>query len=97
MERKVAFNQKASNLGRRWTHVPKKQLRRFCSAMKVLKGKGEVISVNNWDGGQNHCHPPLHAGLSTSCDLSLDIILFTQFVQEIAEREAREEIGRAHV
>ena len=28
---------------------------------------------------QIHCHLPLHASLSTSCDLSLDAILFSQF------------------
>ena len=33
-----------------------------------------------------------HAGLLTSCDLSFNTILFTQFVHEITEGEAREEI-----
>lgn len=37
-------------------------------------------------GGQSHRHPPLHAGLLTSCELSLDALLFTQFVQEITEK-----------
>ena len=37
--RKVAFDQKAGNMGRRWTHVPQNQLWRFCSAMTVAKEK----------------------------------------------------------
>ena len=47
-------------------------------------------------GGQSRCRPPLCAGvcaaLSTSRDFSLDALLFTQFIREITEREAREEI-----
>ena len=39
VERKVAFNPKAINLGRRWTQCPQNHLQRFCSAMKVFKGK----------------------------------------------------------
>ena len=35
---------------------------------------------------------PLRADLSTPCDLSLNAILFTQFVHKIAEGEAKEEI-----
>ena len=35
--------------------------------------------------------PPLHAGLSTRRDLSLDAVLFTQFVHEMTEGEAGEE------
>ena len=37
--------------------------------------------------GQSRHHPPLFAGLST-----LDALLFTQFVDEVTEGEAREEI-----
>ena len=36
--------------------------------------------------------PPLPTGSWTSYDLSLDVILFTQFVQEITEREGRKEV-----
>ena len=43
-------------------------------------------------GGQNCHHLPECAGLSTPPDLSVDAILFTQFVHEITEGEAREEI-----
>ena len=40
VEKKVAFNQNAGNLGRRWTqHSPKNNLQRFCLAMKTFKGK----------------------------------------------------------
>ena len=39
-------------------------------------------------GGQRHGHPSLCAVLSTSCDLSLDAILFTPLVREINEEEA---------
>jgi len=48
-----------------------------------------VISVLHLDWGslpQSHCHPP------TSRDFSLDAILFTQFVCEITEGKAGQEI-----
>ena len=57
-----------------------------------LNGRREVISVNQWDGGQSLRHPPLRAGLWTPRDLSLDAIWFTWFVYEITEGEARKEI-----
>ena len=44
-ERKVAFNQNVGNWGRWWTqcccspNTPQDCLQRFCSAMKVFKGK----------------------------------------------------------
>lgn len=57
---------------------------------------GRKISVNRWDRGQSHHHAPLcaglFAGLLTSCDLSLDSVLFTQLVWEITEGEAWEKI-----
>ena len=34
----------------------------------------------------------MYAGLSPSCDFSLDALLFTQFVLEVTEGEAREDI-----
>ena len=43
-------------------------------------------------GDQSSHHSELLVGLSTPCDFPLDIILFTWFVQEITEGEAREEI-----
>ena len=46
-------------------------------------------------GGQSHHHPPLCVGLSAPYDLSLDAILSTQFVWEITEGEAKEEIWSA--
>ena len=71
---------------------PESHLRRFSSAMKAFKGKQKQSQLITEIGGQSHCHSPLCAGLSTPCDLSLDVILFTQFVQEATERETREEI-----
>ena len=99
VDRKVAFNWMPAIWGDGGLSVPQKHLRRLCLAMKDLKGKGEVISVYHWDGGQSHCHPPLCAGLCagllTSCYFSLDALLFTQFVHtvgKITEGKAREEI-----
>lgn len=43
-------------------------------------------------GGQSHGHPQQCAGSSTLHDLSLDTALFTQFICEISEGEAREVI-----
>ena len=43
-------------------------------------------------GDQSCHHSVLLVGLSTPYDFPLDIILFTWFVQEITEGEAREEI-----
>ena len=42
--------------------------------------------------GQSRFDPPLRAVLSAPHGLPLDVILFTQFVQEIIEGEAREEV-----
>ena len=46
--------------------------------------------------GQICLHSPWHAGLcaglTTSCDLSLDALLFTQFACKITKRESGEEI-----
>ena len=55
--------------------------------------KREAISLNHWAGGQSHHHPSPNAVLSTSCDLSLDVILFPHFVPtvcEITKGEAKE-------
>ena len=43
-------------------------------------------------GGLNHHHLLLGAALWTPCDLSLDATSFIQFLHEITEGEAREEI-----
>ena len=43
-------------------------------------------------GGQNDHHPPLHSGLSSSYNLFLDAVLFTQFVHEITKGKAKEEM-----
>ena len=64
------------------TESPQNHLPGVCSAVKMLKGKGEGISVNRWDRGSD-----------SSCALSLDAIVFTQFVHDITEGEAKEEIG----
>lgn len=71
--------------------VPKTHLPKFCSAVEFVKGKGEVISVIDV-GSQSRRHPSPCAGLSAPCDSPLGALLFTQFVREIAERKAREEI-----
>ena len=51
-----------------------------------------MISVNHWDRGQIPWQLLLLADLLTTCDPSLDVILFTQFAHEITEGEAGEEI-----
>ena len=50
-ERKVHISPECQQSGEkgRLMPPPKKQLQRFCSAMKVLKGKGKVISANRQD------------------------------------------------
>ena len=55
---------------------PQNQYPWFCLAIKVLKGK-EKGSVNHWERESKSLPSPLRAGLSTSCDLSLDATLFT--------------------
>ena len=63
--------------------------------MKVLKEKGDIISVTEIKC-LSRCHPPLCAGLLKFCDFSLDalvcIVCLHGFVPEISEEEAREEI-----
>lgn len=75
-----AFNQKTSNLGRR-DSVPQNGVPRFSLAMRVLRGKEEVRSVNHGDGGW----PPLPVGLLAPCDLCSVAVLFMYFVHEITE------------
>ena len=65
--------------------VPQNHLWRFCLAMKVLKGRSEVISVKI--GGQSRHHPSLCTGSWTSCDLPLDVVLFTQFGHTVCSRD----------
>ena len=54
--------------------VCKNQLCRFDLAVEILKEKLEVKSQLIIEI-ENHRHPPQHAG--SSCDLPLDVILFT--------------------
>lgn len=61
---------------------PQSHLQRFCSAMTALKGKGGVISLIIKIRGQSHCHAPLYAGLSTSCDLSLELSVHIVCLQD---------------
>ena len=56
-----------------------------------LKVNREVISVNHGDRKSELLPPPPCAGLLTFYDLSLDAILFTQFVCEFTEGETRED------
>ena len=73
--------------------MSKNQFQRFYWAIKVFKAvtgrKSQLIVEIE---GQSHHHAPLCAGLFadllTSCDLSLDSVLFTQLVWEITEGEA---------
>ena len=58
-----------------------------------LKGKkGKQSQLITEVGGKICGHIPLHAGLLTPCELSLDAISFTQSVHEISEGEAGEKI-----
>ena len=74
------FNQNASSLGRWWTQCPPKTL-----PWKLLKGNRDVISVGHWDGESKSSLFPACAGLcaslSSSYNLSLDAILFSQSVR----------------
>ena len=88
----ASFNQKVSNLGRRWTCAPWKTSLKILLHHRSFKGKRGMISVNHWGGGQGHHCPPLPSALSTSCGLSLVAILFTQFIFEITKGEAGEEV-----
>ena len=80
-------------MGRWWIqHPPKTTSEESAQPWKFLKGKREVITVDQGDGGQSHHYPPQCAGLSAPCCLSSDAILFTQFVHKITAGEAGEEI-----
>ena len=93
VERKIAFSQNAGNLGRRWTNVPQKTtLKIQLSHEGLSREKGKYYQLITEIGDQTCSQLPLHADLLTPCDLSLDAILFTQFVWEITEGGAREEI-----
>ena len=65
--------------------------------MKVLKGKGKVISANRQDRGSDWEPSPTACTFVSSSPsffshrLFLDAILFTQFVHEITEGEVWEE------
>lgn len=87
--RKVTLIRKPAIWGEGGLESPN-QLQRFCSTIKLLKGKREVNSVTAI-GGQIHCHLLLYAGLSTPRDHSLGAISFTWFAQEIIEAAAGEE------
>ena len=86
------FNQNASNLGRWCTQCPpKNHLRRFCSAMKVFKGKGEIIWVNHWDRESDSSpSPPVCRLVNYLWSFFRWYIVHT--ICEITEGEAEEEI-----
>lgn len=73
---KNCFYQNAGNLGRWWTQsAPKTTCEDFqSSAMKAFKRKK---GCNRLLTDSESPHPPLCAGLSTSCDFSLATTLFT--------------------
>ena len=54
--------------------------------------KEKIISIIEI-GDQILCHLSLCAGSLTSCDVPLDVILFTQYVSRITERADGEEIS----
>ena len=85
------FNQKTGQSGEKVGSCPKTNSEDSAWPWKFLKGKREVISATEI-GEQTHSRLPLHAGLLTPRDLSFYAILFTQFVCEITEGEAGEEI-----
>ena len=97
VERKVAYNQNASNLEREWIQwLPKPNSEDSAWLWEFLKGKGEVLSGGHWDGRSELLPSP------TACRLrcrfinflwfSLYAIVFTQFVCGITAGKAREEI-----
>ena len=51
--------------------MPPKHLWRFCSALKVLGGKREVISDNHWDGGSESSPSPTVCRLVCLADVTL--------------------------
>lgn len=77
LQRKVAFNENAGNLGRWWS-APKTTCEDFqSSAMKAFKRKKGCNRLLVGIGSQSPPYPLLCVGLSTSCDFSLATILFT--------------------
>ena len=64
--------------------APQNHLRRLYVAMKVLKEKREVMTVNLWDEG-SESYPLLHTASMLSCSL-LDAVLFTQFGYTVYSR-----------
>lgn len=73
--------------------VSENQLWRFCSIVKVFKGKrGSWSQLIIWGRGQSLRHLSLCADLLTPGDLSLDAVLFTWFAHGIIEGEAAEKI-----
>ena len=60
---------------------------------KTLLGHKDFFLREKWTRQRVRvCHLPLCVGLSIYCDLSLDSILFIQFICEITEGKTREEI-----
>ena len=71
--------------------MSQKQLQTFCSAMKVFKGTKKKQSQLSTEVGSQICsHIPLHTGFLTPWSLSLDALLFIQFVHKVTEGQARE-------
>lgn len=82
VERKDCFNQKAGNLGRSWTHVPKINSKGYA---QVLKGRNlRIIQA----GGQDLCHFPSCAGWLTPHGLFPDVILPTWLAFRITKGAA---------
>lgn len=96
IERKGVFSQNAGNLGRQWTQCPPKPPLKILLNHEHFKGKkGRNLSESLRWGLRDvviPC-PDLRTDSWTSCDLPLKVILFTQFVLEIMEGEARGEIS----
>ena len=100
IEREVAFNQNAGNLGEVVDSVSTKNLQRFqdlqrfCYSWNILKGQRKASQLIIVTEGQSLQYSPSCIPMSR-CNFLwffFKCYLFTQFIHEITEGEAREEI-----
>ena len=91
----IAFNQ-LTFWGERWILKSKdfaSQIQGSAQPWKFLKGKGEAISVNYGNTGSDSLPSSTDAGLLTPRDLTLDVILFIQFVRLLKGNLRNQVIG----
>ena len=91
----IAFNQ-LTFWGERWILKSKdfaSQIQGSAQPWKFLKGKGEAISVNYGNTGSGSLPSSTDAGLLTPRDLTLDVILFIQFVRLLKGNLRNQVIG----